>query len=347
MIRSTRWFKSPALISVLVLYVPAAAAQQIRTTAVGSNAVETFKVLPGRYPKYEQGFLLTWKFNTLPSDAGANVFVYNRDESLFGKTRIWIEGASFLRIQDATVGKDGQIAAVGFATTASGTFSQYLAIIPVSRGSATIVQLSPFEGQAVGLAPDGTIWVFGADLGPTGDGSQPAPDHFMVRHFGADGVLKDEHLLRSDFPCELGRFGPTRVVASADRIGFFSSHCRTWVELSPTGQMLGRWTWNAVSRIATPVEIAGVKYGQEQQAIMNVALTSSNELYGVRMNAPDRLFHFDRKTSQWIAVPMTLGPNATAPYVALLFGAEADNLVYATTTDAGFKLANFQPPKAQ
>jgi hypothetical protein len=42
-------------------------------------------------------------------------------------------------------------------------------------------------------------------------------DHYIARHFGVDDVLKDQRLLRSDFHCELGRYSPVRVVASADK----------------------------------------------------------------------------------------------------------------------------------
>ena len=324
----------------LLLYVLVSAAE----AAQRSNDGQMFKVSPGRLARWDNGFLVSWKFDNSVSDTEANVLVYNRDEKLFGKTRIWVEGATFLRITDATVGKDGQVAAVGFATTASGTFSEYLADISVTRGLARIVQLSPFAGRAVGFAPDGTIWVFGADLGPTGDGREPAPDHYTVRQFGTNDVLKGQFLLRSDFHCELGRVPPVRVVPSADRIGFFSSVCRTWVELSLTGEMLGRWTWNPVSQ---------VKYGHEQQEIMSVALTSSNELYGSRRNTGEPLVRFDRKTSEWIPVKMGADPNP-APFLAILLGADDDKLVYATTDagalkteSGGFKVVSFQPTKAE
>jgi hypothetical protein len=112
--------------------------------------------------------------------------------------------ASFLRIEDAAARKDGRVAVVGWAVTNSGTLAAFVADVSVAQRSAQIIQTSPFEGQAVGFGPDGTIWVLGLEVGP-GRGREPAPDHHMVQHFGTDDVLKDQHLLRSNFDCELAR----------------------------------------------------------------------------------------------------------------------------------------------
>jgi len=326
----SRW-----VVFLLVLFnALQAKARQMEVQARRTNFEEAFKVLPGHMPRWSHGFLVSWKFDTLPSDTGANVSLYDQNAKLVGKTRIWVDGASFLRIDDAAATKDGRLAVVGWATTSSGTFAGFFADASITQGSGRIVQTAPFNGHAVAFAPDGTIWVFGVVRGP-GDGAEPAPDYYMVQHFGSDDVLKEQHLLRSDFPCELGAFGMPQVVASADRIGLFSPSCMTYVELSFTGNLLGNWRWSPISPMHNVHEIAGMKYGIEEKMMRSVALTPSNELYGVR-NAPgnERLFRFDRNSSQWLPVKTDAG-------FSLLLGNDGESIV---TLIAAYKeLTWFKP----
>src|SRR5215472_1164133 len=58
-------------------------------------------------PRWEQGYLVSWKMDTSSSNTGENISLYDRDGATVGKTRIWLEGASFLRIEDAAARKDG------------------------------------------------------------------------------------------------------------------------------------------------------------------------------------------------------------------------------------------------
>jgi len=277
-------------------------------------------------PRWEHGYLVSWKMDS-SSDSAENISLYDRDGAAVGKTRIWLEGASFLRIEDAAARKDGRVAVVGWALTSSGTLAAFLADVSITQHSAQIIQTSPFEGRSVAFGPDGTIWVLGAVVGP-GRGKEPAPDHYMVQHFGTDDVLKDQHLLLSSFGCELSEQinGIPRVAASDDRIGLFSPFCHTWVELSPTGELLNQWKWAPLSPI---------RHGNETaEGIRSVALTSTNELYGWSGRSKRPIFRFDRKTSAW--VPLEL---AAAGAFSLL-GADGDAFI---SHMAGKKAGWFKP----
>lgn len=309
------------LIAAVLSIAPSATAQQMSTPIRQVTDKEANEMLPGRMPKWEQGYLVAWRMESYPSDTNENVAVYDRDGKLVGKTRIWVPDASFLHIEDAAVRKDGNVAAVGWAMTNSGTIAGFLADVAVTRNSGRIIQTAPFEGMAVGFGPDGTIWVLGKVVGP-GRGREPAPDHYMVQHFGADDVLKDQRFLLSEFSCEFARqFGRSlpKVVASDDRIGFFAPTCRTWLELSPAGELLGKWTWSAKSPVVN---------GVEKTEITTVALTSANELYGQRdWPKAGLLFRFDRPSSEWVPVDTDATASAVAPLYRLE-GSDGDVLVY-------------------
>lgn len=291
-------------------------------------------------PKWEQGFLVAWKMDTSSSDAEENLALYDGHGKLVGKTRIWFQDASFLRIEDAAARKDGNVAVVGWAVTSSGSHAAFLADVSVTRSSERIIQTSPFEGQAVGFGPDGTIWVLGLEVGP-GRRMEAAPDHYMVQHFGTDDILKDQHLLRSDFHCELAIQinGVPRVVASGDRIGLFAPFCRMWLELSPAGEVLGQWKWNPRAPVSNGVEKLG---GARMASVRSVTLTSGNELYGRSdWPKPHSLLRFDRQSGDWTPVGTSAAETAGAPFI-WLEGSDGDTLVYGSV---GKKLAWFKPDK--
>jgi len=281
-------------------------------------------------PKWHNGHLVRWKFDTKYSDEKAeNVIAYDGDAKIVGKARIWLEGATFLRITDADVRADGKVVVVGSVISGSGESESYLAEVSFPAGTVRVVRTSPFDGRAVTFAPDGTVWVLGLQGGPKRHVSK-APDHFVIEQFGTDDHLKGQYMLRSEFPCDIhpaltGNLGLPQILASADRIGFFAPNCRTWTELDPEGKVLGTWKWNAGPPTSK---------GHDSTPIRVVALTSENELYARRdtynpKDVPEgaRLVHFDRTSNTWVPVETTAQDDAGVPFTWVM-GSDGDSLVY-------------------
>lgn len=151
----------------------------------------------------------------------------------------------------------------------------------------------------------------------------------MIEHFGTDGLLKGQYVLRSEFPCEWhpalsGNGSVPQIQASADRIGFFAPACRTWFELSPDGKWLGGWTWKGKSFDSKD---------SDSTFITRVAFTATNELYASMDSPPARaviLVRFDRESSTWIPVGTSPATDAGVP-LALLDGIDGDSLVFWST----------------
>ena len=283
-------------------------------------------------PRWQENYLVSWRSDTSPSDTSDNIVLYDRAGKAAGRARVWLDGASLVRIEDVALRSDGNVAAVGWAMSASGDIAAFVADLSTKTGSGRVVRTSPFEGQAVGFAPDGTIWVLGLQVG-LGQKISSAPDHFMVQHYGSDDTLQGEHLLRSMFQCELAFpvNGIPRIVATSDRVGLFAPSCRRWIEINPSsGELIGSWAWPAGTTSSNGVETAGIR---------SIVLTETNQLYGWRNSKGESLLRFDRSSGQWVAVQLDPTQMAEAPFWSL-FGADGDMLVYHTR---GKKLAWFKP----
>jgi hypothetical protein len=274
------------------------------------------------YPKWSAGYLIAYRRDTALSDTEANLRIYDGKGKLVTQTRLWIEGASLLRIKDIAASHDGRLAVVGVAIDASGSFAAFLADISL-RGEprARVVHTSPFEGQSVAFGPDGSFWLVGYVMG-TFRSSKEGPDHFIVQHLGTDDVLKGEYVMRSSLQCaQHPASGQPKILTSDDRIGLFLPVCHSWVELKPDGELIGVWRWNE-----TVPAIAGSNAGQ-RRVINQVALMPNNELYA-RIELPDsQLYRFNRKKSDWVPVETDATREADLPF-GVLQGSEDDKLVF-------------------
>jgi len=276
-------------------------------------------------PKWQNGHLVRWRHETRYTNPAENLILYDRDARAVGKARVWLEGATFVFIVDAAVRPDGRVVVVGQAIGGSGEVESYVAEVSLAAAAVRVVQTSPFDGRAVTVAPDGTIWVLGLQPGGPGRSELKAPDHYVIERFGTDYHLTGQYLLRSQFPCKVHPAqsvgGVVQILASADRIGFYSPSCRMWTELSLDGKLLGQWKWDD-----GPVDSTG----HGSTSIRVVRITSTNELYA-RMDLKRdgaRLARFDRKSSTWVPVGTSAADEAGVPFMTLLGGEDDDSLVY-------------------
>jgi hypothetical protein len=305
----------------LSLLVPAAMCQQISAPIRQVSYENAYG--PGlSWPRWENGYMVSWKIETLPSGTSDNLTLYSRNGQIVGRTRVWLQGASLLRIVDAAIRPDGSIVAVGWAVAEDGTVAGFLADVVFSRSSVLVTRTSPFVGQAVTVGPDGSIWVLGFQTGP-GRRVATAPDHYVVQHFGTNAIIKGQHLLRSGFSCQVhpalsGKRELPRIAASADRIGIFSPACRSWTELNLEGELTGQWKWKS-----GPVN----KFGAETTVIRSPEFTSTNELYGLMESATaSTLVRFDRTSSSWSPVAVS-EPDAARACLGRLWGTDGAALV--------------------
>jgi len=279
-------------------------------------------------PRWENGFLVSWKSDTVSSDAADNLRLYDRGGKLLAKTRVWLDDSNLLRIMDAAPGKNGNVAVVGFATTNSGAVAGYVAEVSILNGSVRMVQTEPFKGVAVTYGPDGGIWILGVETDPQRPGHL-SHDHFVVQHYGTDGVLQGQHLLRSQLSCKNHPAASSdrsvaQIMSSNDRIGLFLPACPAWGELKPNGDFINLWRWQT--------EPASSQGGEPKAPrISSSALTSTNHLFGA-MESPGLgigMVSFDRYSRAWIPVDRDdVEAARLGAAFAVLIGSDGDALVY-------------------
>jgi len=295
---------------------PSASQERLLEPIAKSSYPDAFVVYQ-TVPRWSSGHLIRWTEGSA-SDTTENVFVFDRKGKLVGKARIWPPDASSVHIVNAVAGLDGRIAAVGWAVDASGTFAYFLADVSPTTGHIRVVHTTPFHGRDVAFGSDGTLWLVGYQVVP-GDKSSAAPDHDIVQHYGADGTLKDSHVLRSSLQCERFPMGfavaEPAILASRDRIGVFLRACNKWIELDPAGELVGQWIWPKMESV---------------RRMSNVAFTPSGEVYTtVSSSAGIWLGHLDKKTSTWAIVNADLPlAKANGAKSVWLMGSDGDKLVY-------------------
>lgn len=276
---------------------------------------------------WSEGYLFAYRRDSVPSDEQPNLYVFDRKGAQVAKLRLWVEGASLMRILDIAASRDGsKVAVAGIAFNSSATVAGFLADIPVGKdGPVRIVHTSPFEPQSVTFAPDGSLWLVGVEVDETRRISA-GPDHKMVQHLSSADVLVGEYLQKSSLGCEFHpASGPfTKIVTSDDRVGIFLPSCGTWVELNFAGELLGRWQWVKNERKDDPA--AAAIAGSE---ILTVGFSRKNVLYGAQSATPGHgLFLFDRKSGKWNKVDDSELFAAGNGQIVWIDGLDGDQLVY-------------------
>lgn len=194
-------------------------------------------------PKWNSGFLVTWRTETGYSDSSENLSIQDRDGRLLAKYRLWFPDAWMIKIWDAAVSRSGSIAVVGLALNNSGSMSGMLALVSPAPARVKVVQTAPFEGHYVTFAPDNSLWILGYQLGEGRRMTESVP-HAMLHHYSSDGVLQAQHLPWPNTECKQQPVGDwAALTASQDRIGVHLPACNMWMEFRPNGERIGSWPW--------------------------------------------------------------------------------------------------------
>lgn len=170
-----------------------------------------------------------------------------------------IPGATATYVYDWDRSFDGSVVALsGSAMDKDGKGSYFIAQIP-TNGSTPLITRDPFyRPRRVAFASDGTIWTAGAE--PKGLATAG-----IFRHFDRSGKLLGAFVPQGRFADPLV---PTdmksRLMASSDRVGWYSPRGNRYIELAPDGSIL-----TDIALPAPPDDSAG--YG--------MALTKGGTLY--------------------------------------------------------------------
>jgi len=152
-----------------------------------------------------------------------------------------INGARQLNVLSGRYSRsdDGFWAIAGSAYSGSDTASMFLALITPGAKTKTVIRTSPFVPSIVLCTPDGKIWT----VGQTIDHGEPsASEQFVIRRFDRSGRLVGSALSRVGPTAVSRAISRSHLVASRDRVGWYSPQEGQYVEFSLNGDQIGQYT---------------------------------------------------------------------------------------------------------
>lgn len=187
-------------------------------------------------PKWENGLLVGFDFDAQP----ARVYAYDRAGRLVTQAAITLPDAARLRLYGVAASRKGVIAVSGSAYSADGAAAAFIAWISPAGAVERVMRTSPFAAIRLCFSPDEVLWAAGREVTP--DFKDEAP-HDVLRRYDGEGRLLQSLLPRASFQSYDSYHPAVRayLVASEDRVGFYSASAREWIEISLSGTVLGRW----------------------------------------------------------------------------------------------------------
>jgi len=308
--RQTQWRILLANVSALVCLVAAPTALERFGLPVGQAVIQRgFGNKPA--PKWENGLLLAYEYDFPPP----KVFAFDRTGRIVTEAAIRLPDASRVVLHGIAAGPGRVLAVSGSAFTDDGRAAAFIAWIGAEGAVERIVRTSPFAAIRLCFTDDGILWAAGREVTPD---FRREPPHDVIRRYDQRGyqiqsLLPSESFARYDsrHPAVLGF-----LVASKDRVGFYSQCAREWVEISLTGTILGRWK--------------GVP-GGPAVLVDGVAMTRSGSVFvsagrrGVNGRVAE-YFRLDRDSGSWLPVDGSAITQAGARYVTIV-GSDGGRLV--------------------
>jgi hypothetical protein len=267
-------------------------------------------------PKWENGFLVAYQTVREPSA----VFLFDRSGQLVLQTRIEIPNYGEIKIFDVAASPDGRVA-ISAGASGAGAFVAWLN----SSGSIERIIKDPaFPMMRLCFSADGSLWAMGHFLDHSNHRPEDIPDYATLRHYNRDGQLLHSTLPRNSFarrtweePDELAK-----LVALRDRLGIYSRSANEWIEVSMTGEVIGRWK--------------GVNL-PDHSDITGVGLLSDQSVY-VTAQGPSAvhprqigflgIFSLDKQSGEW--KPFNLLNESGKKRPAMIYGADGDRFLIQT-----------------
>lgn len=192
-------------------------------------------VLPGRPGIWSGGAFVTVDDNNgLPL-----IRAVNKGGELVSQIEFTIPGARSASVFSGMFarGFDGSFVLAGGAYADDDRAAAFLAWLSADGQRQTIVRPYPFIPSVVTMAADGSIWAAGREV-QEDDRNLEKPDYNIVRRYDRTGRLLGSFISRSSLQLKPGSLSPgeySYLVASRDRVGWYSQVAGKYFEFSPDG----------------------------------------------------------------------------------------------------------------
>lgn len=318
--------KYGAMVAAATLLVFSAKIDAQRLSAPLSHLAVDGSLAGRPVPKWENGLLIGYDTDPLP----ARVFAYDRAGRLVTEAYLRIPGATRLMLRAIAASPSGILAVGGSAYSSEGALAAFIACFGPSGAVQRLVRTSPFAPIRMCFTSDGMLWVAGREATP--DFKAEAP-HDILRRYDGSGRVIQTLLPRDSFVTHDSYHPAVRafLVASGDKVGFYSPGAREWVELSLSGTVLGRWRG---IDLFPPVRVTGAGLTPEGSLYLSCVRESASE--GDQI---PEYYRLEKSRGVWIPVDGSLIAGRGGTFSAIV-GADGDALVL---LESGSSLSWVQP----
>jgi hypothetical protein len=295
--------------------------------AAGPDAIPRFRAVGDtRIPLYRFEAVPVWSGDSVVAiehnrTSAPVVRIFGEDGVQINAIAIEIPGANYIEVRRAAHGGDGATAICGAARDGDGHIAGFLALVSARGQIQRLVRTEPYSPTAVTIAPDGTIWMKGAEYVPVK--RVPSKTNAgIIRHLDASGKELGAYLPQSDLTWHQLFLGIDRLVANSRRVGWYNGQgAITYFEV--VDGRIERYP-------AVPLE------NIETDEISGLAITDDDQVFvtrSVRGDYPELLV-LDRASRSWnsVATPRA-GPPETTSW---LIGGGGKTLVFKTVEQSNW-----------
>jgi WD40 repeat protein len=275
-------------------------------------------------PYSDRGYLIARRIESFASDT-PNVMLYGKDGKKVREAAIWFPESIRVAITSAAVTPDGRIVASGEADKADGTRAGFIALTDLTGKITRVIQTTDFYPTNVCVAPDNTVWSFGATWWDNVN-HRPLPGD-LLRHFDFGKGQLAGYIPRSTFPDHSSYDNSTQIRCSAEEVAILSRPENTYILVSYE---------NEVPRIydaSSPVGISLVGFGILGQSKAYAVLINRERsddptqgLYSLELDET-------AKAVRWSPVQGAVGPRTGPATVIRLWGTDREYLVLSRSQD--------------
>ena len=294
--------KAPCLVLVwavmgLCALSSLARAQGPAATFEHERTVQAPPIPQGSHPPVWSGNASLWFQDNL-TDAPL-IRSFNRD-GVDERLSFEIAGAAVVNIRGATGATDGSIVVAGRVFSGDMRRTGFVAVIPPDRRQRVVIQTEPFNAEVAVLAADRTIWAVGSVARGANDAERP--EYSVIRRYDQSGKLLSSSTLsdvRGEPGNPLNTVELSRLVASGDRVGWFTSGCQ-YIEFSLDGSELGRYEPPIGPLAPTAMRI---------DELRGIGLSQDNRLIiGWRSSDVPAILQLNRRAGRWDTIHLSPAP---------------------------------------
>jgi hypothetical protein len=297
-------------------------------------AVQDLRLAGEIVPFFDRGYFVSRIRDTFDKST-VNVVLVDEDGVQVRQARIWVPGATRVRLIGAVAAASGAVVATGYAVMSDGGAEHFIAETDLGGTVTATIRTNPFVPTCICAASDGTVWALGRELGK----DERHEDFTMLRHFSFATGLLGEYLPRSSFQTAIdpaavattssvGGFQATYLRCAGNRADLYVNVSNEFIQVDPSTNDVRRWPV-AISKVgdAVPSGFAVTSAGRVFTSLRTVpgVQPALSGIYELEAGDADATAHF---------VPVGGMAGVSAARNALrgaaagqLWGADGENLV--------------------